>query len=246
MIVLDCIVQENRQLAEDIFSLWLTFEVPVACAPGQFLHVLCGEGQLLRRPISICDAAPGRLRLVFQRKGAGTAWLAQRRAGEHLDVLPPRGHGFDCSGRILLAGGGIGVPPMLLAAKRAGSAAAVLGFKTRASLILQEELQAVCESVDITTEDGSFGQKGFLTLPLEAQLQAGGFDRGLACGPRPMLRAVNRAAEKYRVPCFVSMEERMGCGIGACLVCACSVGGHLQHVCKDGPVFDGSEVDWDA
>ena len=243
---MDCVVKHIEQMTEKICSMVLEFDAPVACAPGQFLHILCGEGQMLRRPISICDAQGCCRRIVFEVKGEGTQWLSHRQVGDKLDSLPPKGHGFDTSGKVLLVGGGIGVPPMLLCAKSAGSAAAVLGFRNAGAVILEEDFKALCEMVDITTEDGSYGEQGFLTAPLERRLQEEKFDRVLACGPKPMLKAVYNTAKKYGVPCFVSMEERMGCGIGACLVCACSIGGHMKHVCKDGPVFDGNEVDWDA
>jgi dihydroorotate dehydrogenase electron transfer subunit len=164
--------------------------------------------------------------------------------------LGPLGRGFDLSGRrILVVGGGIGVPPMFFAARSAESdVTAVLGFRNQACIILAEEFKSICKNTYITTDDGSFGEKGSVTLPMKRLLEAGSFDAAMACGPKPMLKAVAGLCMEYHVPCQVSMEERMGCGIGACLVCACKTQKNgmekMSHVCKDGPVFDAMEVDW--
>lgn len=220
--------------------------------PGQFVHVRCGDGLLLRRPISICSwSADGDLiRMVFEARGEGTAWLSQRQVGEDLDVLGPLGHGFQMEpqGRYLLVGGGIGVPPMLGCAKYAGgSCSAILGFRSASNAMLLEEFAACCASVRVATDDGSMGHHGFVDSLVKDELERNpGYTAVLACGPKPMLRSVAMAAQSFGVPCQVSMEERMGCGIGACLVCACkSADGHQRHVCKDGPVFDAKEVAWD-
>lgn len=220
--------------------------------PGQFVHVRCGEGLLLRRPISICSwSVEGDLiRMVFEARGEGTAWLAQRQVGEELDVLGPLGHGFQMEpqGRYLLVGGGIGVPPMLGCAKHTGEHnTAILGFRSKDNAMLVEEFATCCESVRVATDDGSMGHHGFVDALVREELERNpGYTAVLACGPKPMLRSVAKVAESFGVPCKVSMEERMGCGVGACLVCACkSADGHQKHVCKDGPVFDSKEVAWD-
>lgn len=220
--------------------------------PGQFVHVRCGEGLLLRRPISICSwSVDGDLiRMVFEVRGEGTRWLAQRQVGENLDVLGPLGHGFQMEpqGRYLLVGGGIGVPPMLGCAKHAGvHNTAVLGFRSASNSMLVEEFAACCESVRVATDDGSMGHHGFVDALVREELErSSDYTAVLACGPKPMLRSVAKVAEAFGVPCQVSMEERMGCGVGACLVCACKGSdGHQKHVCKDGPVFDAKEVAWD-
>jgi len=220
--------------------------------PGQFVHVRCGEGLLLRRPISICSwSVDGDLiRMVFEARGEGTAWLAQRQVGEELDVLGPLGHGFQMEpqGRYLLVGGGIGVPPMLGCAKHTGEHnTAILGFRSKDNAMLVEEFASCCESVRVATDDGSMGHHGFVDALVREELERNpGYTAVLACGPKPMLCSVAKVAESFGVPCQVSMEERMGCGVGACLVCACkSADGHQKHVCKDGPVFDSKEVAWD-
>ncbi len=244
-----CAILERVQLTGDVVSLTLEAgDLARAARPGQFVNVKCGAQNLLRRPISICDAQGDRLRIVFQVKGEGTQWLACRSAGHRLDLLGPLGHGFDYpeAGKVLVVGGGIGVPPMLLAAKAApGGAIAALGFRNRDAVILLDEFAAAGVPVKLASDDGSVGHHGFVdALVREALTEDKDIAAVLSCGPRPMLKSVALAAKEHNTPCFVSMEERMGCGVGACLVCACSVGGHYRHVCKDGPVFNAEEVDW--
>ncbi len=222
--------------------------------PGQFLHIKCGEGQLLRRPISVCTCAPGdpqdSITIVFEVRGEGTAWLARRREGETLDVLGLAGNGFnmDPTGRYLLVGGGIGTPPMLGCAQFGERrSTAILGFRSKEKAILLDEFRS-CGPVQVATDDGSMGYHGFVDYLVRQELEKDrAYDGVLACGPRPMLIQVAKAARDFDVPCQVSMEERMGCGVGACLVCACDMAdGTRKHVCKDGPVFDAREVNWDA
>ena len=249
-----CRAASNTRLGEGLYQLVLDApQIAAAAQCGQFVHIACGEGNLLRRPISICEAGEGRLRIVFQVKGSGTEWLADRKEGDTLDVLGPLGNGFDTAAlgaRPVLIGGGIGVPPMLQAAKCAKAAGAapraVLGFRNRGAVILEEDFRAVCETF-VTTDDGSYARHGFVTDVLqELVADATGV---AACGPKPMLKAIAAIAKQAGLPCQVSMEERMGCGIGACLVCACALkaeNGETRygHVCKDGPVFNAEEVEW--
>ena len=224
-------------------------------APGQFVHIRCGEPRLLRRPISVCacqsDVPEDLLSVVFEVRGQGTAWLAEREEGDSLDVLGLLGNGFQMEreGRYLLAGGGIGVPPLYGCAQFCGGrAVAVLGFRSAQRAILLEPFGKVCEDVRLYTDDGSLGATGFVADGVRAVLDKDkNFTAILACGPKPMLRGVAAAAGEYGVPCQVSMEERMACGVGACLGCAIQMAdGTMRHVCKDGPVFDAQEVDWNA
>lgn len=224
-------------------------------APGQFVHVKCGEGLLLRRPISVCtcysDEPSDLLTIVFEVRGEGTDWLARRPVGHSLDVLGLAGNGFTMKpeGHYLLVGGGIGIPPMLGCAQYTqGKSTAILGGRSADKIILQNCFQDECAKVLTATDDGSLGHHGFVDALVRQELEGDqNYDAVLACGPRPMLRNVARVAEEFGVPCQVSMEERMGCGVGACLVCACDMAdGSRKHVCKDGPVFDSREVDWDA
>lgn len=244
-------VVEAVKLTEDICSV--DFKAEDICSyavPGQFLHIRCGDTNLLRRPISISDIRDGMITIVFQVRGEGTKWLADRQTGDALDILGPLGNGFDLGGKnIILVGGGIGVPPMLFAARTvAGRATALLGFRDKNGVILGDAFRSLCRNVMITTDDGSCGIHGPVTLPLKKLLEAGGFDSVLACGPKAMLKAVAELCAAGKVPCQVSMEERMGCGIGACLVCACRTvkdgREEMRHVCRDGPVFAASEVVW--
>ena len=223
--------------------------------PGQFVHIKCGEGLLLRRPISVCtcqeEEPSDLLRIVFEARGEGTQWLAERSEGESLDVLGMAGNGFSIKpdGRYILVGGGIGVPPMLGCAQyTGGKSVAILGFRNADKVMLEEEFKTACAGVQIATDDGSYGYHGFVDALVRAELEKdSGYDGVLACGPKPMLRKVAQVAAEFGVPCQVSMEERMGCGVGACLVCACDMAdGSRKHVCKDGPVFMAEEVDWDA
>lgn len=250
----NCTVRENQALSHNIFAL--TIEAPRICAlaqPGQFVHITCGDANLLRRPISICQAHNGILKIVFVVKGDGTKWLSERRAGDVLDIVGPAGHGFDMTRlgkKPVFIGGGIGVPPMLQtmqAAKAQGAQpTAILGFRNADAVILEEEFKAV-GTVYTATDDGSYGVHGFVSDVLKEHISE--YTSVCCCGPKPMLRALASIAEEAGIPCQVSMEERMGCGIGACLVCVCSLkkeNGDTRygHVCKDGPVFDSKEVQW--
>lgn len=224
-------------------------------APGQFIHIKCGDGLLLRRPISVCscmeDDPDDLLSIIFETRGEGTNWLADRPVGHSVDVLGLAGNGFQMTpgGRCLLVGGGIGVPPMLGCAQYSqGRSTAILGFRSKDKAILLDQFQQDCTKVLPATDDGTLGYHGFVDALVRQELARDrAYDAVLACGPKPMLRNVSRVAEEFGIPCQVSMEERMGCGIGACLVCACAMkDGHQKHVCKDGPVFNSKEVDWDA
>jgi len=249
----NCTILELTRLNDTTYSMTIAAAGIAAelTGPGCFLHIRCGEERLLRRPISICSWEGERIRIVFEVRGEGTAWLAARTVGETVDVLGPLGRGFRLQpgDRPLLVAGGIGSPPMLSCAEfTGGGAEAVLGFREASRAILVEDFQKTCRAVSLASDDGSLGTKGFVDALVRDRLsKPHTFTAVLACGPKPMLRAVARVAEQFGVPCQVSLEERMGCGVGACLVCACKTAdGAYRHVCKDGPVFEASEVDWDA
>ena len=224
-------------------------------APGQFVHINCGHSRLLRRPISVCscqeDQPEDTLSIAFEVRGEGTAWLARRPVGHSVDVLGLLGNGFDIrpEGRYLLVGGGIGVPPMRGCAQYTGGrSTTILGFRSKEKAALLKLFEGDCAKTLAATDDGSLGHHGFVDELVRQELaQDRTYDGVLACGPKPMLRSVAKAAAGFGVPYQVSMEERMGCGVGACLVCACDMAdGARKHVCKDGPVFYAEEVDWDA
>ena len=249
-----CTVIEQKCIAKDIYSLWLKTDTIAAQArPGQFVSVYCNDGgHLLPRPISLCeiDKEKGELRLVYRVVGKGTEMFSRLKAGDSVDILGPLGNGFpmdEAEGkRVFLIGGGIGVPPMLETAKQLeGEPVLVMGY--RDELFLTEEMTKAGELV-IATEDGSAGTKGNVLDAIRANgLQA---DMIFACGPKPMLRALKAYAIEKQIPCYVSMEERMACGVGAFLGCVCQSTGVDEHsqvknkrVCKDGPVFLSTEVE---
>lgn len=237
-------ILQNKPIAKDIYDLRVSFAPETPPAPGQFCHIVCGDGHLLRRPISLCGSDGEVARMVYAVRGDGTRWLSTRRVGQRLDLLGPLGRGFTLDDRpTLLVGGGIGVPPMAFCADRLeGRSHAILGFRNAEAVCLTEAFA----SFDLLTDDGSAGEKGYPHEVLREHLQGGPWERVLSCGPLPMLKAVAAVCAEAHIPCQVSLEERMACGIGACLVCACAAGGTMKRVCKDGPVFDAAEVNWDA
>ncbi|WP_297195985.1 dihydroorotate dehydrogenase electron transfer subunit [uncultured Flavonifractor sp.] len=253
-----CTIVEIAKLNEYAYSFTLEVGEMVTkegLRAGQFLHIQCGEGHLLRRPISVClcmeDAPHDTARIVFEVRGEGTRWLAQRQVGDKLNVLGPLGNGFQITpeDRLLLVGGGIGVPPLLgQAAYTAKKATAVLGFRSADRAMLVEDYHDYCKEVYLCSDDGSMGRHGFVDAQLRDILEKDkGFTAILVCGPKPMLKNVAKVAAEYGVPCQVSLEERMACGVGACLGCAVQMAdGTMKHVCKDGPVFDAKEVDWNV
>jgi len=246
-----CNITDITLLTDAVYSITIaSLELARKSRAGQFLHIKCGEARLLRRPISICSVKEDNIRIIFEVKGEGTRWLSERSIGEKLDILGPLGNGFTIpEGKMIIVGGGVGTPPMLMAAESAkGRATAILGFRSADRVILTEEFEKACKEVYITTDDGSVGIHGAVTKPLEELLKSGGYDMVMSCGQTLMQKAVAELSATYNVPCQVSLEERMGCGVGACLVCACAVigenGKEMSRACVDGPVYNAVEVDW--
>lgn len=251
-------VLENKKIADGIYDMTLDVpEIAEQAGAGQFVSLFCGDrSRLLPRPISLCgiDAEKGTIRLVYRVTGkqTGTAQIAERKAGDTIEVMGPLGNGFPLEmaegKKVFLIGGGIGIPPMLETARVLADKAqveSVLGWRD-AETFLRAEFEPY-GTVIAATEDGSVGTRGnVLDAIRENGLSA---DLIFACGPRPMLRALKEYAEKNSIPCYLSMEERMACGIGACLACVCEttdVDSHShvknRRVCKDGPVFEAGEV----
>lgn len=251
-----CNIRESVQLAPSVYSLWLEApDIVEHVIPGQFVSLYCKDGDtLLPRPISVCeiDREKKCLRLVYRVVGAGTKEFSGLKTGDQVEVMGPLGNGFDSSvaKRPLLIGGGIGIPPMLELAKQFdGNATVVLGYRD-SQMFLKDEFEKIAHVV-IATDDGSVGTKGTVIDAIrEKNLTERGVDVIYSCGPTPMLRGVKSFGLEHNLPTYVSMEEKMACGIGACLACVCQskdVDGHSQvknkRVCKDGPVFLSTEVE---
>ena len=248
-------VIEQKMIADGICSMWLDAkEVAVQAKPGQFISVYSNDkSRVLPRPISICeiDREKGTLRIVYRVVGKGTEEFSKAEAGDSFEILGPLGNGFpieEAKGKkVLMIGGGIGVPPMLQTAKEIeGEAIIVSGYRNQ-DLFLKEELESA-GTLFIATEDGSVGTKGNVVDAIrENQIKA---DMMFACGPKPMLCALKNYALEKGIPCWISMEEKMACGVGACLACVCQSKDvdshshvHNKRICKDGPVFLSTEVE---
>ena len=247
-----CEITDNSLLADSVHSITVACREPASLsAPGQFFHIKCGKARLLRRPISISSIHGDKIDFVFEVKGEGTRWLSKRRPGQKLNILGPLGNGYVMpKEKLIVVGGGVGTPPLLFAAESAkNTVTAVLGFRSLDRVILVDEFKAVCDEVFVTTDDGSAGIHGAVTKPLEDLLKKGGYKAVISCGQLIMQKAVAELCRKYDVHCQVSLEERMGCGVGACLVCACATLDsdavlQMSRACVDGPVFNANEVVW--
>ena len=248
------VVLSQECIATDIYSMWIeTPDIAAEAIPGQFITLYTKDAdKLLPRPISLCeiDKENGRLRIVYRIAGAGTKEFSAMGEGDQIPVIGPLGNGFTRKeGKAVLIGGGIGIPPMLALAEALHAegveVSVVLGYRD-SDLFLKEEFTRYA-SVYVSTEDGSVGTKGNVIDAIRAnELEA---DTIYACGPMPMLRGVKAYAAEKKTEAQISMEERMACGIGACLGCVCQstdVDGHShvhnKRVCKDGPVFYAKDV----
>jgi dihydroorotate dehydrogenase electron transfer subunit len=247
-------VVSQRPLTHNVYELTLQGElVRFMNEPGQFVHIRVNNDYLplLRRPISIAeiDQTHEQFTMIYRAEGAGTSLLAEKQAGQSIDVLGPLGHGFPLdaieSGQTaLLVGGGIGVPPLYELSKRLRERGVqvihVLGFQSKADVFYEREFLALGETY-IATVDGSYGTKGFVTTVIDEQQFL--YDVMFSCGPTPMLKALeNNYTNK---PLYISLEERMGCGIGACFACVCRESEDstaYKKICSDGPVFQAGEV----
>ena len=253
----DAVVLSQESIAKDIYSMWLKRRAASEARPGQFISMYTNDGsKLLPRPISICEInkEEGSLRVVYRVTGenTGTEQFSKMKSGEIVPIVGPLGNGFPYERaegkRVFLMGGGIGVPPILELAKQmnCGKKQIVVGYRD-AETLLKEEFEQNGE-VYISTEDGSVGTKGNVMDAIrENSLEA---DVIYACGPTPMLRAIKNYAEENGIECWISLEERMACGIGACLACVCQSKEKDHHsnvnnkrICKDGPVFLSTEVE---
>ncbi|MGN0675927.1 MAG: dihydroorotate dehydrogenase electron transfer subunit [Oscillospiraceae bacterium] len=246
------LILSKKTLAKEIYDLTILCpDVAAAAKPGQFVNVKA-DGFMLRRPISICsiDKNKGTLRIIFEVRGEGTKAMSQLAEGSMIDIVAPlggRGFKLDDYETAVIIGGGIGNPPMLAVAEKFGAKGTVIsGFRNAAAVILQDDFKATGAETILCTDDGSAGRKGFVTDALKEVLETKKPDIIYACGPDVMLRRIIEIAKANNIKCQVSLEERMGCGVGACLVCACRTirngDEYYAHVCKDGPVFNAEEV----
>lgn len=251
----------KKELIPGIFKFSVQAEEIVSIAkPGNFIEIRVNNDiePFLRRPISIynMDKENGILEFIFQVKGKGTSILSERKEGELIDILGPLGYGtFKYSNyeNLAIIGGGIGVFPLYELSKSAKNenknVNIYLGFRNKDLVVLEDEFNQVCDNLIITTDDGSYAQKGFAIDFLRKDIEAGKIDSIFACGPLPMLKAVQALAIEKNIPCQISLEEKMACGLGVCLGCAVKTSASSKenpeywHVCKAGPVFQAKDVE---
>lgn len=265
------IIKINK-LTDSIFDFTVkSNELAKKAVCGQFLHIDCGDEFVLRRPISIAEILtvkdvwadgqqsflefqedePMALRFIFDIRGKGTQKLSEKRVGEYIDILGPLGNGFNIlNEKALIVGGGIGIYPLLELAKQSKSKTTVsLGFRSKDFVTLEEEFKKYADKLYIATDDGSYGEKGNAVAIVKDKIEKGDFDVVYACGPLPMIKAIKEITDRCEIDCQISLEERMGCGIGACLCCPVKIeddetelGFKHLHVCKEGPIFNAKEV----
>ena len=236
-------ITSNEKIARDIFKMTLAGDTSAITAPGQFVNIKL-DGFFLRRPISVCDCVGENLTLIYKTVGNGTERISRMAAGDELDLLTGLGNGYNTKisgGSPLLVGGGVGVPPMYMLCRKLISegknVTVVLGFNSKDDVFYENEFRALGADVHISTADGTYGTKGFVTDVIK-DLQYTFF---YTCGPEPMFRAMHKM---MKTPGQYSFEERMGCGFGACMGCSCKTLTGNKRICKEGPVMESEEIIW--
>lgn len=236
-------IEENVHLTENVLRMRLTGDISHITSPGQFVNLKL-DGLYLRRPISVCNAEENTLTIIYKVVGAGTQKMSQMKEGETLLTLTGLGNGYDTSlsgDTPLLLGGGVGVPPLYMLAKKLISegktVSCILGFNTKSEVFYEEEFKALGCHVTVTTADGSYGKKGFVTDYLPEN-----YSYFYTCGPEPMLKAVYKTTKTEGQ---MSFEERMGCGFGACMGCSCKTLTGYKRICREGPVMKKEEILWE-
>ena len=236
-------IVENTALTDNVFKMILRGDVSAITAPGQFVNIKL-DGLYLRRPISVCDVSADTLTIIYKVVGKGTRQMSEMKEGT-LDVLTGLGNGYDLSvagDAPVLLGGGVGVPPMFLLAKKlieqGKKVSVILGFNTKSEVFYENEFIALGADVTVTTVDGSYGVKGFVTDALKNMA----YTYFYTCGPEPMLKAVYSASVTSGQ---MSFEKRMGCGFGACMGCSCKTITGYKRICKEGPVMRKEEILWE-
>ncbi len=237
-------ILSNEALTDTVYKMVLRGDTSTITAPGQFVNIQL-DGMFLRRPISVCDYDDTTLTIVYKVVGKGTTAMSKMTAGTELDILTGLGNGYDLSvsgDSPLLLGGGVGVPPMYNLAKKlmeqGKKVSVILGFNTKSEIFYEEEFKILGCSVTVTTVDGSYGVKGFVTTAM----QTTDYSYFYTCGPEPMLKAIYKASATSGQ---MSFEERMGCGFGACMGCSCKTLTGYKRICKDGPVMRKEEILWE-
>lgn len=234
-------ILSNEKIAKDVYKMILEGDTQYITAPGQFINIKL-DGKFLRRPISVCDCDENTITIIYKVVGSGTEYMAGLESGEVLDVLTGLGNGYDISksAKPLLIGGGVGVPPMYMLAKKliesGQKPTVILGFNTKEEIFFEEEFRALGCDVSVATVDGSYGIKGFVTDAFPEE-----YDYFYTCGPMPMFKAIENTAKTSGQ---YSFEERMGCGFGACMGCSCKTKYGNKRICKDGPVLEREEIIW--
>ena len=238
-------IVSNEALTDCVYKMVLAGDTSAITASGQFVNIQL-EGLFLRRPISVCDYDDTTLTIVYKVVGKGTEAMSKMAPGKELDILTGLGNGYDLSlagSKPVLLGGGVGVPPMYNLAKKliaqGCEVQVILGFNTQSEIFYEEAFQELGCQVTVTTVDGSYGVKGFVTTALETM----DYTYFYTCGPEPMLKAVYRASVTSGQ---MSFEERMGCGFGACMGCSCKTLTGYKRICKEGPVMKKEEILWEA
>lgn len=235
-------ILSNTKLAKDVYKMVLEGDTQYITASGQFINIRLND-KFLRRPISVCDYDEKTITIIYKVVGSGTEYMSRLSAGECLDVLTGLGNGYDISNgrKPLLIGGGVGVPPMYNLCKRliadGQSPVVILGFNTADEIFYEDEFRALGAEVRVTTVDGSYGVKGFVTDAFPED-----YDYFYTCGPMPMFKAIEG---KAKTSGQYSFEERMGCGFGACMGCSCKTITGYKRICKEGPVMKKEDILWE-
>ena len=237
-------IKENESIAPSVFRMVLEGDTKDVTRPGQFVNIKL-DGFYLRRPISVCDLNGNELTIIYKVVGEGTKSMSEMAEGKELDILTGLGNGYDTTlsgDRPLLLGGGVGVPPLYLLAKKllkeGKQVTAVLGFNTKDEIFYENEFKKLGAKTLVTTADGSYGIKGFVTDAMKDL----SYSYFYTCGPEPMLKAVYKGSKSSGQ---LSFERRMGCGFGACMGCSCKTITGYKRICKEGPVLMKEEILWE-
>lgn len=249
-------IERNEQVGPALFVMTISSpQIAQSLLPGQFVHTRIPgmEAHILRRPFSVyaTDISAGTMDILYQDLGFGSHHMSTLQPGIQLDNIGPIGAAWntpETAQRVLFVGGGVGAAPLFMQVeevlKRGIEAWVVLGGQTKDHLVTYDRFASTKATMVAATDDGSFGEPGFCTIPTKRLLDQGGFDQVMCCGPEPLMQAVSKLAADAHVPCQVSLERRMACGVGACLSCVVETPHGKKRACVDGPIFDAEEVIW--